>query len=122
MFFPSGSASGDVRWCSSLALGSLFETTSDLPSVADSFSHSAMSSRGDATQRAGGWRGVGLPEQECSCNMGMTQHRDLGGCSLRSLPRAPVSSLSSSVSSPLYPPFAGTQGKWLQMKIYVSVL
>ena len=33
----SGSAPGDVRWCPSLALGSLFETTSDPPSIAVSF-------------------------------------------------------------------------------------
>ena len=33
----SGSNPGDVRWCPSLGLGSLFETTSDPQSVAVSF-------------------------------------------------------------------------------------
>ena len=37
LFSLSGSAPGDVRWCPSLALGSLFETTSDPPSIAVSF-------------------------------------------------------------------------------------
>ena len=37
-FFLAESTSGDVRWCLSLALGSLFETSRDLLSVADSFS------------------------------------------------------------------------------------
>ena len=32
-----GCSSGDVRWCLSLALGSLFETTSDPQSMAVSF-------------------------------------------------------------------------------------
>ena len=48
---------------------------------------------------------------------GMTQHRDPGSCSFSSLPRATNPRLSSSVSSPLCPTFAGTQGKWLQMTI-----
>ena len=47
--FLSGSTSGDVRWYPSLVLGSLFKTTRDLLSVADSFSclssHSIMGSQ-----------------------------------------------------------------------------
>ena len=46
----------------------------------------------------------------------MTQHRDPGGCSVSSLPRTNIPRLSSTVSSPLYPPSAGAQGKWLQME------
>ena len=49
LFFLSGSTSGDVRWCPSLASGSLLETTRDLLCVADSFScyssHSVFSSQ-----------------------------------------------------------------------------
>ena len=47
---------------------------------------------------------------------GMTQDRDPGGCSFRSLPRATKPRLSSSVSNPLYPPSVRAQGKWLQRK------
>ena len=37
LFSLSGSAPGDVSWCPSLTLGSLFETASDPQSVAVSF-------------------------------------------------------------------------------------
>ena len=38
LFSLSGSAPGDVRWCPSLALGSLFKATNNPRSVAISFS------------------------------------------------------------------------------------
>ena len=45
---------------------------------------------------------------------GITQHRNSGGCSFSSLPRATKPRLSSNSSSPLCPPTDKAQGKWLQ--------
>ena len=53
----------------------------------------------------------------------MTQDWDPVSYSLSSLPKASIPSLTSGISSPLCPlPFAGAQGKWLQMKIYALAL
>ena len=52
----------------------------------------------------------------------MTQHVDPGGYFLSSLPRATNPRVSSSISSPLFPPYARTQGKWLQMQFTVLAL
>ena len=60
------------------------------------------------------WRGVLCLSKRVSAVWGMSQHSDPGSSSLSSLPKATNCRLSSSVSSPLCPPSAGAQGKWLQ--------
>ena len=52
----------------------------------------------------------------------MTQHMDAGSCSVSFLPRATYPRLSSSISSPLCPPFFGTHDKWPQMKFCALAL
>ena len=64
------------------------------------------------------WRGVLCLRKMVSAVWGMTQHRDAGGCSFSSLPRATNPSLSSSMSSPLCPPSAAPQSIWLQVKYF----
>ena len=58
------------------------------------------------------WRAVLCLRKMASAVWGMTQHRDPGGCSFSSLPRATNPWLSSCISSPLCPPSAAAQGKW----------
>ena len=60
--------------------------------------------------------------KRASAVWGMTQNQDPGVCSLSSLIKATSHSVFSSVSSPLCPPFARDQGKWLQVKIYVLAI
>ena len=48
--------------------------------------------------------------------------RDLGGCSLSSVPRATNPKIPLHPSSPLCPPSARAQGKWLQTKFYPLAL
>ena len=62
------------------------------------------------------WRGVLCLRTMASEVWGMTQYRDPGGGSFRSLPRATNPRLPPSVSTPLCPPSARAQCKWLQMK------
>ena len=56
-----------------------------------------------------------LPEKDASAVWRMTQHRDSGSCSFSSFPTPTSPRLPLSSSNPLWPPYARTQGKWLQM-------
>ena len=56
------------------------------------------------------WRGFLCLRKMTSALWVMTQHRDLGSCSLSSLPRATKPRLSSSVSNPFCSPAARAQG------------
>ena len=68
------------------------------------------------------WSGVVCLRKIASAVWGMTQHRDPGGYSFSSLPRATSLRLSSSIFSPIWTSSAGTQGKCLQMEFCVLPL
>ena len=68
------------------------------------------------------WRGALCLRKMDSAEWGMTQHRDPGGYSFRSLPGDTRPRLSSHISSLLCPPSAGAQGKWLQTKFCTLAL
>ena len=74
-------------------------------------------------QAAATWRVLVCLGKMASLVSGATQHLDAGGYSLNSLPKA-LSQISPQAflvhSTPT--PFAGVQGKWLQMKFYALVL